>query len=65
LILDNQQMAMIEDVNARTYQPRFVIDESGVREYSEAPQLVSAPERNNKRPVVAASAQPGSMTSSK
>ena len=65
LILDNQQMAMIEDVNARTYRPRFVIDESGVMEYSDAPRLVSAPERNNKRPVVATAAQPGSIASFK
>jgi predicted transglutaminase-like cysteine proteinase len=41
LILDNQQMAMVEDVNARTYRPRFVIDESGVMEYSDVPLLVS------------------------
>jgi hypothetical protein len=39
-----------------------VIDKSGVMEYSDAPVLVSAPERNNKRPVVAAVAQPGSIT---
>ena len=41
LILDNQQVAMVEDFNARTYRPRFVIDESGVMEYSDAPLLVS------------------------
>ena len=64
LILDNQQMAMVEDVNARAYRPRFVIDESGVMEYSDTPLSVSAPERNNKRPVVAIAAQPGSMTAS-
>jgi predicted transglutaminase-like cysteine proteinase len=62
LILDNQRMAMVEDVNARDYRPRFVIDESGVMEYSRAPVLVSAPERNNKRPVAT---QPGSITPSK
>jgi predicted transglutaminase-like cysteine proteinase len=65
LILDNQQMAMVEDVNAGTYRPRFVIDESGVMEYSNTPLPVSAPERNNKGPVVAIAAQPGSMTASK
>jgi predicted transglutaminase-like cysteine proteinase len=65
LILDNQQMAMVEDVNAGTYRPRFVIDESGVMEYSNTPLLVSAPERNNKGPAVAIAAQPGSMTASK
>ena len=65
LILDNQRMAMVEDVNARTYRPRFVIDESGVMEYSDRPLPVSAPERNNKAPVVAIAAQPGSMTASR
>jgi predicted transglutaminase-like cysteine proteinase len=58
LILDNQQTAMVEDVNARTYRPRFVIDESGVMEYSDAPLSVSAPERNNKGPIAAIAAQP-------
>jgi predicted transglutaminase-like cysteine proteinase len=42
LILDNQLMTMVEDVNARGYRPRFVIDESGVMEYSHTPLLVSA-----------------------
>ncbi len=65
LILDNQRMAIVEDVNARTYHPRFVIDESGVMEYSDRPLPVSAPERNNKRPVVTTAAQPGSITPSK
>ena len=65
LILDNQRMAMVEDVNARDYRPRFVIDKSGVMEYSDAPVLVGAPERNNKRPVVTTAAQPGSITPSK
>ncbi len=62
LILDNQRMAMVEDVNARSYRPRFVIDESGVMEYSDA-LPVSALERNIKGPVVAIAAQPGSITS--
>ena len=65
LILDNQQMAMVEDVNAGTYRPRFVIDASGVMEYSDTPLPVSAPERNNKGPVAAIAAQPGSTTVSK
>jgi hypothetical protein len=65
LILDNQLMAMVEDVNAGTYRPRFVINESGVMKYSDKPLLVSAPERNNQGPVVAIAAQPGSMTASK
>jgi len=65
LILDNQRMAMVEDVNAGTYRPRFVIDASGVMEYSNTPLAVSAPERNDKRPLVAIAAQPGSTTASK
>ena len=63
LILDNQQMAMVEDINAQTYRPRFVIDESGVMEYSNTPLFVSAPEQ--KGPAVAIAAQSGSMTASK
>jgi predicted transglutaminase-like cysteine proteinase len=65
LILDNQRMAMVEDVNARSYRPRFVIGASGVMECSDTPLLVSTPERNNKGPFVAIAAQPGSMTASK
>jgi predicted transglutaminase-like cysteine proteinase len=64
LILDNQEMAMIEDIDARSFRPRFVIDESGVMAYADAPLLVSAPKRN-KAPVVATTAQAGSMTPSK
>jgi len=56
---------MVEDVNERTYRPRFVIDESGVMEYSDTPPPVSALERNHKGPVVAIAAQPGSMAASK
>jgi predicted transglutaminase-like cysteine proteinase len=58
LILDNQQAAMVEDVNAGTYRPRFVIDESGVMEYSNTPLLVSEPERKNRAPVVAIAHNP-------
>ena len=65
LILDNQRAVMVEDVDARTYRPRFVIDESGVMEYSNTPLPVSAPERNKKGPVVTIAARPGSMTASK
>ena len=62
LILDNQQMAMVEDVDARTYRARFVIEESGVMEYSDAPRAVRAPKRDN---IVTIAAQPDSVTSSK
>src|ERR1700686_3590466 len=51
LILDNQRMAMGEDVNARSYRPRFVIDASGVMEYSNRPLPVCAREGKKKGPV--------------
>jgi predicted transglutaminase-like cysteine proteinase len=65
LILDNQWMVMVEDVDAHSYRPRFVINESGVMKYSDTPLPVSTPERNNKGPVVAIAAQPDSTTASK
>ena len=46
LMLDNRRMAMVEDADVRNYQPRFVIDQSGVMQYSDAPLLVSAPGRD-------------------
>ena len=62
LILDNQETAIVEDVNARTYRARFVIEESGVMKYSDAPPVVSAPKRNN---IVTIAAEPDSVTSFK
>jgi len=62
LILDNQLTAIVEDVNAHTYRARFVIEESGVMEYSEAPRAVSAPMRNN---VTMIAAETNSVTASK
>ncbi len=43
LILDNQRMAMIEDADARYVRPLFVIDDTGIAKYAEAPLPVSAP----------------------
>jgi predicted transglutaminase-like cysteine proteinase len=43
LILDNQETAIVEDVDARTYRARFVIEESGVMKYSDAPRPAGAP----------------------
>jgi len=62
LILDNQLTAIVEDVNAHTYRARFVIEESGVMEYLEAPRAVSAPMRNN---IAAIAAETNSVTASK
>jgi predicted transglutaminase-like cysteine proteinase len=39
LLLDNRRMAMVEDAQLRNYQPTFVIDHAGVRQYSAAPLL--------------------------
>jgi predicted transglutaminase-like cysteine proteinase len=44
LVLDNQRMAMVEDIDARGVRPLFVIDESGIAKYGDGPVLVSAPE---------------------
>ena len=39
LTLDNRRMAMIEDAQVRNYQPTFVIDQSGIMQYVDAPLL--------------------------
>ena len=46
LILDNRRMAMVEDMAFRNYRPLFVIDQSGVMKYSDAPLLASGGERD-------------------
>jgi len=45
LILDNRRMAMVEDVAYRNYRPLYVIDQSGVMKYSNAPLLASGTDR--------------------
>jgi len=42
LMLDNQRMAMVEDADARYVRPLFVIDETGIARYVDAPLLASA-----------------------
>jgi len=46
LMLDNRRMAMVEDENARTYQPLFVLYQSAVMKYAGEPMRFSmvAPE---------------------
>ena len=39
LTLDNRRMAMIEDAQVRNYRPTFVIDQSGIMQYVDAPLL--------------------------
>jgi predicted transglutaminase-like cysteine proteinase len=46
LMLDNRRMAMIEDANVRNYRPTFVIDQTGVMQYADAPLLTTAPGRD-------------------
>jgi predicted transglutaminase-like cysteine proteinase len=43
LMLDNQRMAMIEDIDARNLRPLFVIDEGGVARYADGPVLANIP----------------------
>src|SRR5712692_3571101 len=44
LMLDNRRMAMIDAANVRNYRPTFVIDQTGVMQYADAPLLAVAPE---------------------
>jgi predicted transglutaminase-like cysteine proteinase len=46
LILDNRRMAMVEDMAFRNYRPLFVIDQTGVMKYSDAPLLASGSDRD-------------------
>jgi predicted transglutaminase-like cysteine proteinase len=46
LMLDNRRMAMIEDADVRNYRPTFVIDQTGVMQYADAPLLATAPGRD-------------------
>ena len=41
LMLDNRRMAMVEDDNARTYQPLFVLYQSAVMKYVDEPVRLS------------------------
>jgi len=52
LVLDNRRMVLVEDVDARQYQPLFEIDDEGVR------PLIVPPAGRSKDPVVAERAKP-------
>ena len=58
LILDNRRMAMVEDMAFRNYRPLFVIDQSGVMKYSDAPLLASGSDR---APATASTLQPAEI----
>jgi predicted transglutaminase-like cysteine proteinase len=62
LVLDNNRMAMVEDMAVRNYRPLFVIDASGVMKYSDTPLLASGEGRDT-APATASSlpAQPAQI----
>lgn len=39
LVLDNERMAMIEDIDARNVRPLFVLDDSGIAGFADGPVL--------------------------
>jgi predicted transglutaminase-like cysteine proteinase len=45
LMLDNNRMAMVEDIDMRNYRPLFVLDERGVMRY-EMPLMAALPDRD-------------------
>jgi hypothetical protein len=56
-------MAMIDDTNLRNYRPLFVINDSGVMKYAEAPLVASLPE-GRPVPAIAISVQPAVIAAS-
>jgi predicted transglutaminase-like cysteine proteinase len=44
LMLDNRRMAMVEDAQLRNYRPTFVIDQTGIMRYVDAPLLAGLPD---------------------
>jgi predicted transglutaminase-like cysteine proteinase len=59
LILDNRRTAMIEDSYLRNYRPLFVIDDTGVSKFTDAPVLASVPEPPPAAPTTTLNVQPG------
>jgi len=60
LMLDNQRMALVEDINVRTYRPLFVFDQSAIMAYSEMPLLANGPDHEAAQPA----ARPGLIAAS-
>jgi hypothetical protein len=46
LTLDNNRMAMVEDINVRNYRPTFLIDQHAVMRYADPAQFADATGRN-------------------
>jgi len=59
LTLDNRRTAMIEDSDLRNYRPLFVIDDSGVNKFTDAPVLASLPAPAPVTPESTLNVQPG------
>jgi predicted transglutaminase-like cysteine proteinase len=51
LTLDNRRMAMVEDADLRNYRPLFVIDQSGVMQYIDAPAQANVPDQDAALPA--------------
>ena len=73
LTLDNRRMAMIEDAQVRNYRPTFVIDQTGIMQYVDAPLLaglagadpaLTDPARADLARSATPNAEPGLITSS-
>jgi predicted transglutaminase-like cysteine proteinase len=63
LTLDNRRMAMVEDADIRNYRPRFVINQSSVMRYADAPLPANLPGRGVVAPVALnAAVQPGLLS---
>jgi predicted transglutaminase-like cysteine proteinase len=69
LTLDNNRMAMVEDINVRNYRPTFLIDQHAVMRYADPAQFADATGRSPygsklASPLVVSSlAEPGQITS--
>ncbi len=65
LMLDNRRMAMVEDGYVRNYRPLFVMDDGGLKKYSDPPLLAEGADRNAAPPAALdAIAQPGLIAAS-
>ena len=57
LMLDNRRMAMVEDENARTYRPLFVLYQAAVLKYVDEPAFAAKPDNASPSGVAANAAQ--------
>jgi predicted transglutaminase-like cysteine proteinase len=64
LILDNRRTAMIEDAVLRGYRPLFVIDDSDVMKFTDAPVLASMPNAAPVTPATTLNVEPGLISAS-